>query len=90
MAKLVIIPIWVAISILNAGFINASFRMQWPDLYQSPVAAADGRNFALLWSLFPPCWVITPFVSGFYSRGWTLDGSAFPCTASNPDIWCKP
>lgn len=88
---LVLIPLWIGLGVVNAGFVNADFRERYPELYQSKYLARDGRSFALAWSILglPIALPFTLLVTGWYSAGWTLDDSPFPCTKENSDIWCK-
>lgn len=83
---------WVAMGIFDARFINADFRTEFHQLYQSSYHSKRARANSLGWGLLsgPFGFVITPFVTGFYGSGWTLSGEPFPCTMGTPEIWCKP
>ena len=83
-----IVAAWLAASVANAGFVNGYFRTKFHDLDQSALDARSDIAFSIGWSLFPPSWIMTPFVTAFYYGGWTLEYRPFPCTSSNPDIWC--
>jgi hypothetical protein len=72
--------IWIVISVVNAGFVNANFRAEFEDLCHSSRWARNHLAFSIGWSLFPLSAVLTPFMTGFYQDGWTLSGA--PCERS--------
>lgn len=66
--------LWIGGSVINAGFINANFRAQHPRLLDSERWARQQCGFALfISSLTPLAWVVTPFMTGFYYDGWSLN-----------------
>ena len=83
MKMISIILIWISISILNAGFVFAD----WDDQYGQNSCSIKTRStkthrtnlgFSIAWSLIPPSWILTPFVTGFYYSGWRLT-SKYTC-----------
>lgn len=68
------VPMWIILSVVNAGFINAYFRAEI-----RPRGRRDARGslaFCIGVSLVPFTWIITPFLTGFYMDGWTLSGKS--------------
>ena len=86
---------WLACGIVAGGFLNAWDRGDdlagggSYALFQSPGKARAFQAFSIgMGLLFGPfALVITPFVTGFYQYGWSLDNTAFPCKG-NPNVWC--
>lgn len=65
--------LWIILSVINAGFINASLRVDCP-----PKDRREARKTLALcvgMSLIPVIWIVTLFLTGFYMDGWTLSGS---------------
>jgi hypothetical protein len=82
MKALLYILLSLSLSIANAGFVNASFRADYPMLCSKQKWARENLAFSIGWSLFPVLpLIVTPFVTGFYYSGWTLSGDA--CHDSN-------
>lgn len=71
------IAAWLAIAVINSGFVYANFYEKYPTLHSARHNREDGA-FAVGWSLFPPAWIITPFETGFYYDGWMFPGSDRP------------
>lgn len=73
MSDLDIVVMWIILSVVNAGFVNAYFRAEIP-----PRDRREARKelvFCVGASLVPIIWIFTPFFTGFYMDGWTLSGS---------------
>lgn len=84
-----LVPLYFVGWLGTAGAINASNRAEFHKLDESKYHARSDWAFAMLWSAFPPAWVIAPFVTGGYADGWTLESKPFPCTEEYKNIWCK-
>ncbi len=87
MKWLVGLILYIGIAIGNAGALNADLRGNTPRLHQSAREARHTLGMSIFFALMPPAVIVTPFVTGFYYNGWTLDSKPFPCTL-DPEIWC--
>ena len=70
-----LISAWLVCGILTAGAMNASFRGDFPNVYADAVRArnrgASSIGYGLMFGPFGL--LISPFMTGFYQHGWTLD-----------------
>lgn len=84
--------LWVCCGIGAAGSFNADMRGEHSKLHQSPSEASHTQGEALAWGIMggPMALVLSAGLSGGFYHGWTLTREPFPCTASSPEIWCKP
>lgn len=67
------VGLWVCLAIGNAGFLHASFMNgSYQYLPYDKREVRQDLTICIGFSMLPPMWVITPFVTGFYQDGWTL------------------
>lgn len=74
---------YAAASFLTWGFLNADLRGNKVD-FNYRCAAEDGRQtlaMAAGISLIPVFWFLSPFLTGFYQHGWTLEHGAWGACA---------
>ena len=81
--------IWFALWLETSGALNANLRGKYPDLMQSPYHARSTLTVSMAFAIFPPAWILAPFLTGFFYFGWSLDGRPLPCVG-DPKIWCQP
>lgn len=70
---------YIALVFLHAGIINADFRGEFSD-FRYRCTAKDGRGhlaFSFGMAMVPIFWIISPFMTGFYQHGWTLNSGAW-------------
>jgi len=65
--------VYSALYVLSVGGINANFRATWPNLCMNERYTREHLVFAVGWSLIPSAPLVTPFITGFYQDGWTLE-----------------
>ena len=65
--------LYVLLSVLNAGFVNADLRAAGWSSTMTERGARGHCAFAIGWSLAGVSWIVTPFVTGFYYNGWSLN-----------------
>ena len=71
MTKVVLIAAYLAVSIWNAGALNADYRARHPIIDSRTAREMVGTS--VLFGLLPQMIIATPFITGFYQDGWTLD-----------------
>jgi hypothetical protein len=70
---------WAALSVMFTGFFNADFRGNFRE-FRHYCRAEDGRRnlgVAAFFGAVPITWVVSPFMTGFYQYGWTLEHGAW-------------
>lgn len=84
------IAAWLGCAAITAGAMNASFRGDYPRLYQSRAWAVKQHARFIGFAVFtgPIGLGVVTFSSGFFYHGWTLTRQPLPCT-EDPQIWCK-
>lgn len=73
MKKLVALSIYLAISLLTAAGMNASFRAEFRHITSDARQSRQNFTVSLLFGLLPPEWIVVPFMTGFYQDGFSLE-----------------
>lgn len=70
--RYILIPLWIATSIWNAGALNASSRAEYfyPRLDERD--RIQTRTFNVFMGMLPQAIVAAPFETDFYHDGWSL------------------
>lgn len=64
--------LWIGCGVISAGFINASYRGNYPSLYKDAKWAKDKcAHFYGMAIIFGPVnLILSPFTTGFYQHGY--------------------
>ena len=78
--KILFVTLWLIFGTLNTGAVYASFTHKFPRLSEHYTHRREDLAFAIVWGgiAAPITTFVTPFVTGFYVHGWSLDISKPP------------
>lgn len=70
--RIISVVLYIAFAVWNAGAINANMRGEYWYRSQNKRERVQTLSFSVGIALFPPTWIVSPFITGFYQDGWSL------------------
>lgn len=70
---LIIALVWLTMSTFTYSALFAdhcAIVTKFHDMYDSDATIREDMGMSMLFALFPPFWIASPFVTGFYYYGW--------------------